>query len=185
MKNLTYISILVSIFVSLFACKRDCDYSDENCTDEERSWLSYNGGEALIFKDNIGNFDSTVVSRMVSTMERGGHEYEDPCTYLYQKLYLEIPLKHDRLKISVSHYNAEFYYNANSAGIYSNSTTFYFSNYSPVQTFDLNGKIYNDVFIMTDTTIVSTNALFRIYYTKMDGIIGYDYKGGEEWVKVN
>jgi len=185
MKKLSSFCAIFLFLISVFSCKRDCDYSDENCTDEELSWISYNGGEALIFKNNFGNIDSTVVSQRVSTMERGGHEYEDPCTYLYQKIYLEIPLKHDLLKMSVSHYNAEFYYNANSAGIYNNSTTFYFSNYSPVQTFDLNGKIYNDVFIMADTTIISTNSLFRIYYTKLDGIIGYDYNGGEQWVRIN
>ena len=54
MKKLSSFCAIFLFLISVFSCKRDCDYSDENCTDEELSWISYNGGEALIFKNNFG-----------------------------------------------------------------------------------------------------------------------------------
>jgi hypothetical protein len=160
----------------------------------ELSWLSYSGGEVLVFKNNFGIYDTTTVSNREFSFA-GEHAPSDPkheCSNLYQIGSVKLNWSDSAFVIGVSHYDQDHTENNNSASIgidlnYLNGSFQFarFSDITPQNNITINGSIYNDVYVMNiDTTYYSKPTVWRIYYTKQHGILKFDVTQGQEWVKI-
>ncbi len=169
-------------------CTRDCSEfeNDKLCTAEELSWITYRGGEFLVFESSTGVIDTAFVKRAVSTIERGHHEREDPCDHNYQSVEVVAQINDIDFTLSVSHFNYGNYYNENSAKLVAGNKEFKFSDFQPQQNIQVGSRTYNDVYVMeSDPNHTSDYAVSKVYYTRNDGILGWNIKNGEEWGKVN
>jgi hypothetical protein len=191
----TLVCLLIELLIS--SCEKDKTCHDKYAylNPDELSWLSYSGGEVLIFKSNDGIYDTTTVTNRNFSFA-GEHSPSDPkheCTNLYQIGSIEINWRDSSFAIFVSHYDQDHAQNKNSAsiGLGLNYLDGYFqfgrfSDLSPQNNISINGSIYNDVYIMSiDTTYYLQPTIWRIYYTKQEGLIKFDVTHGQEWIIVN
>ncbi|MBL0032849.1 MAG: hypothetical protein IPP27_11995 [Bacteroidetes bacterium] len=126
------------------------------------------------------------MKRAVSTIERGHHEREDPLIIIIKVSKLFAQINDIDFTLSVSHFNYGNYYNENSAKLVAGNKEFKFSDFQPQQNIQVGSRTYNDVYVMeSDPNHTSDYAVSKVYYTRNDGILGWNIKNGEEWGKVN
>ena len=176
----------ISLILLLSSCTKDtCEDKYYYLTNDEISWLSYSGGEVLIFKSNDGLYDTSKVSNRILNYE-GKHIFESKCSELYQNGLINIPLADSGFSIVVKHID-------NSASIilpipHTNSYFQFakFSDFSPQNNISINGTTYNNVYVMNlDTTNFLQPTVWRIFYTKQNGILKFDITKGQNWTRVN
>jgi hypothetical protein len=176
--------LFIFILISFVCCKKDCEDVDGNLTPAERSWFSYSGGEILIFKSNLNLIDTCHVGSENSQYNLGYQQKEDACEHHQQMVSYKIDNSHFYFLLSVSHHNE--WNPSGTAAINVQYRNFIFTDFTPQNNVLINGILYNNVYIMTtDTNGFSSQAVWRIYYTKLKGILKYDLTQGEQWVKIN
>ena len=63
---------------------------------------------------------------------------------------------------------------------------FVFADFTPQNNVLVNGNNYNNVYIMTcDTSKLTNPNVWRIYYTKQNGILRFDVTQGLQWERIN
>src|SRR6187402_637162 len=75
---------LFATTIILTSCHKDCEDVDGYLTAEESSWLSYQGGETLIFHDSSQTVDTFKVSPKNIYSNLGYQESEDNCEHHQQ-----------------------------------------------------------------------------------------------------
>jgi hypothetical protein len=194
MKNALVIFIFCLLFVS---CKQECN-DDPNLTSSELSWLSYNGGEVLIFRSNSGLYDTVYIQNKNIDLNSCQTNSSSKCQHQTQEASISgnFKIQPFYFEIHVGHINSD----CSGCGYYPYLTRYipdnglYFSNFSPVNNIVINNITYNNVYILTVDTahwipqpISEQDAtdIWKIYYTKQNGILEFDYWHGLSWVRIN
>src|SRR5690242_5264269 len=118
MKN-TLSLFLIALLLSSCEKSKTCHDKYAYLNSDELSWLSYAGGEVLIFKSDDGIYDTTTVTSRYFSFA-GEHAPSDPkheCSNLYQTGAVEVNWSDSSFVISVSHYDEDHTQNKNSASI--------------------------------------------------------------------
>ena len=191
MNNKTnFLIIILSVFIFITSCKKkekDCVDVEGDLSTEELSWLSYSGGEVLIFKSNVNLTDTFHVANKDCFYNVGYHESEDPCQHHQQCCSVQALNYHYVFTIGACHYNQ---WNRDGSVYlgYSQFEPFIFTDYTPQNNILINGHYYNDVYVMsTDTTSANFHApgIWRVYYTKQNGVLRYDVTQSQFYERIN
>lgn len=193
--------IISIIFISVLfsTCKKrdtppPCQ-DDLNLTADDLSWNPYTNGEIIVFKSNTGLYDTGKIRSWVGFSD-GGKD-ANGCEHLTQILNVDI----DSFQINtgkifelfVGHYNkwmngpfpndAE-YYGFYSGGYGGSGATL--SNLTPQNNIIINSITYNNVYIISKDTTQNTNPqdIWRMYYTKQQGLLEFDCWHGLSWFKI-
>ena len=187
------IILLISVVITLSSCQPKCQ-DDPNMSADELAWFNcFVGGRTLIFKSNTGLYDTAKpgnISLSLSTCSN-----QDDCSHANTFAQLNFGFSHhiygDKPNhFIVTHYNQYCPNGYEPITLYINSSYgLKLSNYTPQNNITINGKTYNNVYIMATDTIPFTPlnpcTIWRFYYTKNDGILEYDWSQGVQWVKIN
>ena len=141
-------------------------------------------------KSNINLKDTFQVGNPTHNGSNGHSDY--PCQHHQDAIYYKISNAQNNLdfRIDVSH-NAQW--NPGVAGISASvldsnfsrfNSSFIFSNFSPQNNIVINGQTFNNVYIMTRDS-ANFYGVWKIYYTKANGILRYDFSHGDYWEKNN
>src|ERR1035437_1858033 len=194
MKNAIIIFITCLLFVS---CKQECN-DDPNLTTTELSWLSYNGGEVLIFKSNSGLYDTAKIQNRVIGLYSCQTHSPSQCKHQTQEASVsgDFNIQDFNFEIHVGHLNSD----CSGCGNYPYLTRYnpdnglYFSNFNPVNNIVINNISYNNVYILTEDTThwisqpiseQGATDIWKIYYTQQNGILEFDYWHGLSWIRIN
>ncbi len=178
MNVVKWLGCVIGVFVFLGGCKQKCE-DDPNLTADELSWVNcYNDGQKVTFISDTGSIDTLKVIKYIST-DLAGRDEQTGCDHLFQ--YCQIELNFTPLIISVSHSGKWHQGNVNVLG---NQIL----KYTPQNSITLNNVTYYNVYVMAiDTSNISSSekGVWKIVYTKKDGLLEYDYWHGLKWVKIN
>jgi hypothetical protein len=172
-------------------------YIYDNFPADDYAYCLYSNHETLVFKSNTGLYDTAIVSRTMDTMFTS---FNNGCSTFYINLYDTI----EHFKRSTTDtFVIQTAYNLNSPNL-SYDVIFSSSSQSPpyhegfydyliIDSLQNNVLInninYNNVdIIQLDTTYWAStgiNGIWRIYYTKQNGILEFDVFRGLSWVKIN
>ena len=170
------IFIIILFFTSFLSCKRECK-EDGSLTPDESAWISYVGGEQLIFRSNLGDTNYVTVDNVEIYFSPIGEDGNCPRTQ-QNKLVTVSPFQ-----IAIRHGYA--YWSGISEG---NMDPFFFKDYPSQNNIVVNGNSFNNVFVMTkDTTgwYPASKSVWKIFYTRQNGILKYFVTGGTAWEKIN
>lgn len=177
--------ITILYFTILISCKKKCEDEQGLLTTEERSWLSYSGGEKLIFKSNNNQYDTLNVSDRIEYNTAVSHGSSGDCHPKQQSIVCRI-VSHPPVLMDLTTYHKNQWSPTGKAFILTGGSVFNFLDYNPQNNILINGKTYNDVYIMNvDTSLFISKQIWCIYYTKQKGILRYDLTQGEYWEKIN
>lgn len=176
---------LIFLSVTLFSCEKKCSSTTGLLTQDELSWISYSGGEVLIFKSQQNVIDTIHIGNKIISSSAGTSE-DHPCTHPFQSVAVNISdfLDIVNLRLYNSH-NDQWNSGAPSIEDSYGEHGFLFLNFTPQNNISINGNIYNSVYVMNiDTSTFTSPTIWKIYYTKANGILRYDFtKNGGVWEK--
>ncbi|HSY77792.1 MAG TPA: hypothetical protein VK890_13080 [Bacteroidia bacterium] len=173
-----YLLLTFILLISMYGCVPECGFdTNPNLTSDELSWLSYSNNQRVIFQNETGIMDTFTAVRSVQVMPPYHSQGSSPCDGGYQSGKITLG---QTLSIYIAHYYQFYANNQNSASI--NETKF--SNAAIENNDTINGKIYNNVYVLSvDTTIYrSSDWVYKIYYTKANGVLKYYTSGNHVWV---
>jgi hypothetical protein len=179
--------ILILLIPLLFNdCRKKCEDQHENCTAEELSWLPYQSGETIIFKRNDGVFDTTITSARLSSDHQISAASKDGlhCASYFQTVSQGLYGKIIKVQIEAWPYESQ------GPRIYNKGYPVMNINKVPPQdNVTINGITYNSVYIpyidSTNSSQPTSSNLWKVYYTKQNGLIRLDYTNGIHWERIN
>jgi hypothetical protein len=179
------IIVFALLSLTLYSCGKKCTSTSGLLTSDELSWIPYSGGEKLIFKNQNANIDTLYVGQRIVGTNSGTTE-DHPCTHPHQEIDISTSdfLSTASFGIYIAHGDQWNYGGAK--GIDANGvSSFQFTNYTPQNNISINGNIYNSVYVMNiDTSTYTVPTIWKIYYTKANGILKYEFtKNGGVWEK--
>lgn len=160
-------------------------------SEEDLSWMPYNGNEVLIFTSNKGDTDSIIFLKkdtLIAYPEAqalNGKTYENVRIFArysndISRDFVELKKSKDkkaRLHFSLWAKDAIFY---RLAGIRIDSLS-----QKATTAFKTESKIYNDVYIIDDEDLLNfkqrNNYVTKLYWSKSEGLIRYDKQEGVFW----
>jgi hypothetical protein len=155
---------MCSVFIS---CQPKCQ-DDPNLNATELSWIPYNGGETLIFKSAVGNYDTFIVGQKNFQIHSiRDNEYEDniSCKYTSEELNIKVGL----FNLAIAHKNMDVTYTAPeyNSDIGADGSLYIDANVvlnnSILDSVSLNGKTFYNVYKFYKA----------LYYSKQQGIIAF------------
>jgi hypothetical protein len=184
MNKLCYLIIFVAFLTFICSCNKKCEDEEGKLTVEELSWIPYSGGETLIFKGNNNQTDTLKVDDNVIYNTPVTGMNSSSCEPKQQSMICKISGSMRAMDISTNHKNE--WSPDGKPYILTSVAVFNFMDYNPQSNILINGITYNDVYIMNvDTSLFTNKNIWRIYYTKQNGILRYDLTHGEQWEKIN
>lgn len=185
MKNTIILWSLFLVFLS------SCNCTETNLTKEEREWFSvYDKGQTIIFKSNLGNLDTLLVSEKIET-----HNNKD-CNYFgigsMQPNVMFIRIK-SKICHNESYCGGEIFISKDKVDekCFPSFTLFGLNQEGQlskvVSKLESNGldtikKIYNHVYNFEDginAKSYGSNYLKSFYWDKKEGLVRYDLVNGE------
>ena len=199
---LNQIQLLFSFsFIFFVSCKvcHEYDYPAkyENIlpTAEDLTWVNFNDGDSLFFKNNLNQFDTMVIGKIgdygsyesTSLVDYGPfnscetYKYPIRTVVFFQDtihflrgpaLYSPNSNSHIKEQLLWSDFN-----NVDHALILTNPT---------FNSININGTLYDNVYVQSfDTSSVSTGFVWQVFYQKEIGLLRFDQLGGIRWERVN
>ena len=168
---------MCSLFIS---CGPDCK-DDPNLNADELSWIPYKGGETLIFKSVIGNYDTEIVGQkqfQINSIRDLEAEDHINCKYSSQELELRV----GNFDFGIAHKNLDVTYTSPEyGGNIPDDGNLYEGPYHNISksafliSVVLNGKTFNNVY-----------NYYGLYYSKQDGIVAFPGNSHDSlFVKIN
>lgn len=192
------ILFFLSVYLIFFsACKR-CETKGEpehyeliEPTQEDISWIIYNNGDTLLFKNNLNEFDTMVV-RKTDEFYTGLYgdglfnsceDYKIPA-YKFENFIDTFKLFGGPTLFS-SNSNSDSSAKIRWLGFVGNNDDMKLSG-PTFNSITINGNLYDNVFIHTvDTSMLLNGTIWKVYYQKENGLLGFDQLGGIKWERIN
>ncbi len=162
---------------------------------DDLSWIVFTDNDTLIYKNNLGDFD-TVIVKIDPDYSNGGSyfpsgEYNSCETYSinWKKLmgfYLATSDTQIRFIVFKTPNSTNNQPPVIAAYNFLISRDYYLSNNLPITILTQNGMNYGSVYeIAGDSTATTQNNIWRFFYQKENGLLRFDQIGGIYWEKIN
>ena len=167
--------------------------TDIPLTSDELAWNPYTFYQSVIFKSNSGLTDTGIVEFKIDTIDP---EVGGPCVYLYQALnvyiggfktctsgYFQIDVEHNNKFLMNGFAQIEAPYDTTGGWVYGD-----FSQLVPQNNITIDSIVRNNVYVITADTSNwashNSQGIWRMYYTRQNGLLEFDYFHGLSWVKI-
>ncbi|HWY98887.1 MAG TPA: hypothetical protein VNY36_07380 [Bacteroidia bacterium] len=172
-----YLLLTFMLLLCIYGCVPECGYdTSPYLTADELSWLSYSNNQKVVFQNETGLIDTFTAVRSLEVLPPYHSQGSSPCDGGYQTGQITLG---KTLSINVSHYYQFYPNNRNSASINESN----FSNAAIENNDTINGKIYNNVYVLSvDTTYQHSGGVYKVHYTKANGVLKYYTNGSHVWV---
>ena len=178
MKTLFLLIISCSLTI---ACKKVCSVGEE-CTSNELSWLPYQDGQLLIFKNDSSEIDTFSVVKNAYYIDATSSNYD--CSR-FQVVDETIFVNGDFIKIEVMHWAGIPKVRAE-ANLQTNGARNFISDSPDTNNIVIDSMQYSNLRLLFPSN--NGNSTFRIhnvYYSKLKGIVSFQSPDGNRWHLLN
>jgi hypothetical protein len=162
-----------------FSCNDDGCNDDGKLTDSELSWMPYNNGQMLVFKNDTLGSDTIIVN-----VSRFDFDFVCPTSNCNKSeaIQAKFQLDSDEFLLSVAHY-IECPKVDDRIAIYWGGRRDFIRDHNDSISIGINGTTYSNVRLLMENSNTPSNG--NIYYSKTKGILSFQLNNGSIWTLAN
>ncbi len=168
------IFIILAVVISS-CCMSGKKHKKYEFTDEEREWLIYNKGDTLTFLSSNGDFEQFYVRSVYDEFVRRPEKFS--CDIVENENY---EVFFDFVKPTSDYRTFSFRLNSDYFSSYIEWYGFGFSSFHelPLNSYELNGRVFNDVWERPIQNNI-TKEWIKLIYSKSAGLLRYEFSDGK------